>query len=107
MTGACCEFSWLRHLLKDLSLSYLGAATLGCDNQAALHKAANPVFHDRTRHIEIDYHFIRDKVQDGSVVTKYVSSSHQLADMFTKALGKDAFSTMLRKLGVLDIHSPT
>ncbi|KAM1043999.1 hypothetical protein ACFX14_035108 [Malus domestica] len=107
MTGAYCELSWLRYLLRDLNLSHLGAATLHCDNPAALHVATNPIFHERTRHIEIDCHFIRDKIQDGSVITKHVSSSQQLADVFTRALGKDAFLAMLRKLGVLDIHSPT
>jgi len=51
-------------------------------------------------------HF-RDKIQDGSIATKYVPSAEQLADVFTKPLGKEAFSTMKRKLGILDIHSPT
>lgn len=52
-------------------------------------------------------HFIRDKIQDGSVMIKFVTSTNQLADVFTKPLGKEIFSTMIRKLGVLDIHSPT
>ena len=107
MTGACCELTWLRYLLRDLGVFHQGPALLYCDNRAALHIAANPVFHERTRHIEMDCHYIRDKIQDGSVVTKFVGSANQLADVFTKALGKDLFTPMVRKLGVRDIHSPT
>lgn len=107
MTGAFYEISWLRYFLQDLQILHPGPAILHCDNQAVLHIVANPVFHEKTRHIEIDCHFIQDKILDGSIFTKYVASSQEVADVFTKPLGKDAFSAMLRKLEVLDIHSPT
>ena len=55
----------------------------------------------------MDCHYIRDKIQDGSVETRFVSSMNQLADVLTKALGKEAFMLMIHKLGVQDIHSPT
>lgn len=107
MVGTCCELSWLRSLLQDLQLSHPEATTLHCGNTAALHIATNHVFHERTRHIEMDCHFTREKIQEGLIVTKYVASAQQIAYVFTKPLGKDAFTNMLRKLGVLDIHSPT
>ncbi|KAL5757963.1 hypothetical protein ACOSP7_020574 [Xanthoceras sorbifolium] len=107
MTGACCELTLLRYLLKDLGVLHQEPALLHCDNKAALHIAANPVFHEHTRHIEMDYHYIRDKIQDGSVVTRFMKSTHQLADVLTKPLGKELFIPMVRKLGVQDIHSPT
>ncbi|KAK0586370.1 hypothetical protein LWI29_005804 [Acer saccharum] len=74
MTGVCCELTWLRCLLKDLGFTHHEPALLYCDNKAALHIAANPVFHERTRHIEMDCHYVRDKIQDGSVITRYIVS---------------------------------
>ena len=107
MTGTCCELTWLRYLLRDLGLLHHESALLYCDNKAALHIAANPVFHERTRHIEMDCHYIRDKIQDGSIITRHVSSADQLADILTKPLGKEIFVPMIHKLGVQDIHYPT
>jgi hypothetical protein len=107
MAGTCCELTWLRYLLADLHMPVSSPAILHCDNQAALHIAKNLVFHERTRHIEMDCHFIRDKIIKGEVVTQFVISSQQLADVFTKALGKEKFRQLMCKLGVIDIHSPT
>ena len=107
MTGTCCELTWLWYLFKDLDLLLHEPASLFCDNKAAIHIAANPIFHERTRHIEMDCHYIRDKILNGSVVIRYVNLAHQLANIFTKPLGKDIFVPMIHKLGVQDIHSPT
>lgn len=107
MMGACCELTWLHYLPRDLGILHQEAALLYCDNKVALHIAANPVFHERMRHIEMDCHFIRDKIQEGFVETRFVSSMNQLADVLTKVLGKEVFMPMIRKLGVQDIHSPT
>ncbi|KAI5338829.1 hypothetical protein L3X38_018101 [Prunus dulcis] len=107
MAAATCELTWLRYLLKDLQVTNLGPVKLFCDNQAALHIAAKTVYHERIKHIEIDCHVVREKIQAGHIATSFVPSASQLADLFTKALGRNAFHNLVRKLGILEIHAPT
>ena len=84
MTLATCELVWLKQLLQELL--DVTQMTLICDNQVALHINSNPVFHERTKHIEIDCHFIREKILSGDIKTEFVNSSDQLTDIFTKSL---------------------
>lgn len=107
MATLACELQWLKHLLTDLGIPHISPMTMFCDNQAALHISQNPVFHERTKHIELDCHFVREKIQAKLLITRYIPSSSQIADIFTKPLGKDAFLRLVGKLGVLDIHTPT
>ncbi|RVW57733.1 Retrovirus-related Pol polyprotein from transposon RE1 [Vitis vinifera] len=86
MALATCELIWLRHLLRELRFGKDEQMKLICDNQAALHIASNPVFHERTKHIEVDCHFIREKIASGCVATSFVNSNDQLADIFTNSL---------------------
>ncbi|RVW78360.1 Retrovirus-related Pol polyprotein from transposon RE1 [Vitis vinifera] len=107
MTTTTCKLKWLKGLLRSLGVDHFGPMSLYCDSQAALRIAANLVYHERMKHIEVYCHFIRDKINSGNIVTKYVHISIQLADILTKALGTNQFDVLLRKLGILDIHAPT
>ena len=107
MAITTCELKWLKQLLCDLGVSHSKGMRLYCDSQSALHIAQNPVFHERTKHIEADCHFVRDAVMAGTVCPLSVSTSVQLADIFTKAMGKVQFEFLLRKLGIRDLHAPT
>ncbi|CAJ2640052.1 unnamed protein product [Trifolium pratense] len=101
------ELTWLQHLLHDIGIKLERRPLLLCDNKSAIHLAHNPVFHARTKHIEIDYHFIREKVTTGHLQLQYLPTTQQIADVFTKALGKDSFATFRYKLGVHPHSLPT
>lgn len=107
MAFSCAEIKWLRSFLACLGVFHRQPVRLFCDNQATIHIAANPVFHERTKHIEIDCHFVRELLVSGIVSTTHVRTSLQLADIFTKALGATQFHFLLSKLGVRDPHTPT
>ncbi|RVW79312.1 Retrovirus-related Pol polyprotein from transposon RE1 [Vitis vinifera] len=80
------ELYWIRMLLKELHISLPTAPTIWCDNSGALALASNPVFHARTKHIEVDFHFIREKVANRDISLQFIGSYDQPADIFTKGL---------------------
>jgi hypothetical protein len=108
LAAATCELQWILYLFRDLHVTTIKPPVLYCDNHSAIHIAANPVFHERTKHLEIDCHLVREKLHSGLMKLLPVPSKHQLADFFTKALLPQPFHLLLSKLGLLDIyHSPT
>jgi hypothetical protein len=98
---ASCESLWLCKMLVGLFGVQLRPTVIYCDNQSCIKLSENPIFHDRSKHIEIWYHFICDYVQRGAVELQYISTKEQVADILTKALNMGKFVFFRDKLGVV------
>eukprot|EP00253_Pinus_taeda_P001445 PITA_01445 len=96
-----CEAIWLRKMLFGLFGHPLRPSVIYCDNQSCIKLTENPVFHDRSKHIGIKYHFIRDYVQKGVVKLEYIPTDEQVADILTKALPQGKHVYFRDKMGVV------
>ncbi|RVW76419.1 Retrovirus-related Pol polyprotein from transposon RE1 [Vitis vinifera] len=102
-----CEIMWIRRLLEELKMTGSSPMKLYCDNKAAILVAHNPVLHDCTKHVEMDKHFIKEKIDNGLVCMTYIPTEEQVADVFTKGLHKRQFDFLVGKLAMEDIFKPT
>ena len=106
LEATTAELIWLRWLLQDLGVDCSTATKLHCDNRSAIQIAHNDVFHERTQHIEIDCHFIRHHLLQGTLTLQSISSQDQLADIFTKPLPLGTFRALTSKLRMVSLKPP-
>ncbi|KAJ1275119.1 hypothetical protein BS78_05G112200 [Paspalum vaginatum] len=101
--AAACHGVWLRRLLEEITGQAVAAPILRIDNKSAIELAKSPVFHNCRKHIDIKFHFIRDCVERKQVILEQVGTDQQLADVFTKPLGKQRFEKMKIQVGMVVI----
>ena len=106
MAQGVCELLWLKIILDDLRIKWEEPMMLYYDNKSAINIAHNPIQRDKTKHIEIDRHFIKEKLEYGLIRTPYVTSGNQLANVLTKGLNSTIFHRIISKLGMEDIYYP-
>ncbi|GKV09732.1 hypothetical protein SLEP1_g21188 [Rubroshorea leprosula] len=106
MASTTAEITWLANLLHDIGMALNNAPILLYDNLSAIYMTINPVFHSRTKHVEIDYHFVREKVALGHLITQFGNSTSQLANIFIKPLTRDSFHRLRNKLGLASLPLP-
>ena len=105
MALGICEGIWLERLMRELGILTSEPMKVFCDNQSAINIAKNLVHHDRTKHVEIDRHFIKEKIENGTVSLLYTPTSQQIADILTKALPRKNFEDLSTKLGLINIYA--
>ena len=105
MENTTAKLTWMSFILKDLHIPLASTPTLYCDNTSALHMTINLVFHACSKHIELDYHFVRERVALGLLVTQHISTEKQVVDLFTKPMSKVALSNFRTKLCLQARHS--
>nr|GEZ76685.1 retrovirus-related Pol polyprotein from transposon TNT 1-94 [Tanacetum cinerariifolium] len=99
-SSACCvQVLWMRTQLTDYGFHF-DKIPMYCDSKVAIAISCNPVQHSRTKHIDVRYHFIKEKVEMGIIKLFFVRTEYQLADLFTKALSEDMFKYLVRRLGM-------
>ena len=91
--------------LVDLEVKYTAPIPIHCDNTSAIIVSKNPIFHSKTKHIPIKYHFLREEVTNQIVQVHYIPTTEQITDIFTKTLAKTPFEYLRQKLGVILFHT--
>ncbi|KAL5546517.1 hypothetical protein UlMin_006204 [Ulmus minor] len=105
LAQVAAEIWWIHSLFSELGLSFASTPIVWCDNMSASALASNPVYHARTKHIEIDVHFVRDKVLNKEIEVRYVPTHDQVADLLTKPMSHYRFQFLKDKLGVVELPS--
>ncbi|XP_021599688.1 uncharacterized mitochondrial protein AtMg00810-like [Manihot esculenta] len=105
MAHTAAELTWLGYLLDDLRVYPTKPPILYGDNLSALHLTVNPVLHTRSKHVALDYHYVRKRVAQGVLITRYIPSAYQVADIFTKSITKTRLAQFRRKLCLHPGHS--
>jgi hypothetical protein len=104
IADATAEIIWIQVLLRELGIPQIRSPTLWCDNLGATYLSANPIFHRRSKHIEVDYHFVRERVAAKQLDIRPISTKDQLADAFTKPLSGPAFTQFRNNLNLVFTH---
>ncbi|GJT33691.1 retrovirus-related pol polyprotein from transposon TNT 1-94 [Tanacetum coccineum] len=99
LSGCCAQVLWMRSQLTDYGLGF-NKILMYCDNKSAIALCCNNVQHSRSKHIDIRFHFIKEQVENGVVELYFVNTEYQLADIFTKALGRERIEFLINKLGM-------
>ena len=107
MVSTASKLTWIKQRLSDFEIKIQASMQVFCDNQAARHIASNPVFHKRTKHIDVDCHFIREKIQAKEIETHFIRSEDQLTNIFTKGLDPKPFEKNISKLGLINLYNPS
>jgi hypothetical protein len=102
LASAAAEVMWVQKLLSELKIPHPKAARLWCDNLGAKYLTENPVFHARTKHVEIDFHFVREQVTKKLLEVRFISTSDQLADSFTKPVSADRLRAFKYNLNIVE-----
>jgi len=97
--------AWIKNLLMELDFRQSEPMSMYYDNQSDIYITQNPIFHERSKHIEVDYHFVRDTWTKKVVTFQFTSSSKQLADLLTKYVPPQVFPNLCNKLSMLDIYA--
>lgn len=105
VVSATTELIWIQVLLCELRISQAQPPNLWCDNIGATYLSANPIFHRRTKHVEVDYHFVRERVSAKQLDVRFISSKDQIADIMTKPLASSLFTQFRRNLNLVS-HRP-
>ena len=101
LCNATCEVVWLRRILEEIGGKQTEPTKVYCDNQSAVKLAHNPIYHARTKHIELQHHFIIENIEPKEIKLIYCNTSDNVTDIFTKPVGKIHFEILRQKLGVV------